>query len=355
LNDLFPDTTSALAFLGILQRELGDFRAAAAALGLARQSIDPILPAVSSSFLEYALALTLANAGEHAAALDQAEQLEELAWLSGEHRLRSLALLLVGDILREGRAYREAEAAYRGAMEANQAAVDSHIEAAIKLGLGASLWVQCRFDEAYALISDGHDQLEQLGDLDTLIRAKGEFAKLAIEEGRLTAAMHMLKDMEELADAFGVGRFSAIVFHEMGIAYQRQGNLAEAAQCLTQAIAIAQDEGQEGLLALSKLQLAGNEFRDGHLAAAESLEAESEGTLVRLGDRLNLAHAWLLKAVFEATRGNIGSARSLLRAAIEESGKVGDEINVANCAQALRLLDQLNAREGVPVRIFLNL
>ena len=174
----------------------------------------------------------------------------------------------------------------------------------------------------------------ELGVIDNEARAVGEQAAVklgnagrrALARGDIPAAVGLLRRSVALLERESPVRLELMV--DLGDAHLQQGAFDDAAAVLDEALAIAQETGEERYAVRAEIiKVAVDQFRTGGGGGprrAMDVANRAIEALGRLGDAAGLARAWRLLMLAEGNQGHISEASAAAARVVEYAAQAGD-------------------------------
>ena len=187
-------------------------------------------------------------------------------------------------------------------------------------------------------LGDVEEKLEQLAayrqksppDESAIASLLLDIGRLRVERRESQQAFEALHEAEEIFERLGNRRHTGDVKAWLSRAYQANGRLQRAEECVRSAIAIDEDLQDESSLAAAYSDLSQIYKARSQLGEAEKWLRKAIAINERLGDEAGLlVHYNNVSTIFQA-RGEFGEAEKWLRKAIVIAERLGDEPALAN-------------------------
>lgn len=305
-----------------------------------------------SLFIQYEIARTHKLMGQCVQAAKLSEECYKKAKNNNDFQVECAALHLLGNCTEEVSLKKSIEY-YEVALKLSIIKGLSNLTGLILKDIGSNLWKQKKIDEAYKILLEAHQLLENSGLLEELSKCKHELAVNEIESGRLDKARLYLEDEIELIKKLGNYKMMPIVMLEFGIIEYKLGQFDNAIKYFDQAIDFAIHYDDWRSISLSKYYKGWIAFEKDDLSSAISLEKESSKFLELHAQYYYLAHNLQLRTVIFLAQGKIAEGRKCLNGSIKMSEDVGDQVNITNCKGILNSLDKIEVTEGKPLKLLL--
>ncbi|UWE07670.1 AfsR/SARP family transcriptional regulator [Actinacidiphila bryophytorum] len=311
------DLCSALLDLSDALANTGQYEGAAdagrRALDLARTTGDP---SAEAEALRTVGALQW-HRGEHAAALDHFQQAFALkegtddTWsLARLHNNIGVTFLFLGENESAIGHFREAR---RGFSETG----DERRAAGALVNIGNWEWRTGRFGDARAAFEEAIILLDGSGNRHEQAIAQISLAEVLTELGDSEKALELCRSGLEVFHSLADKKGQAETLITMGVAAGRRGGHAEAVDCLTEALQLAQDIGAAHQVAKALRGLGRVEYDAGRLDAAAEHASAAVSTATRIRDLDEVVESQMLLAEVHHASGAARTAYALLQQTFE--------------------------------------
>ncbi|HET7456466.1 MAG TPA: HD domain-containing phosphohydrolase [Gemmatimonadaceae bacterium] len=184
----------------------------------------------------------------------------------------------------------------------------------------------------------------------TDVRARMDAARDAERRGAWADAQCRYEEAFSLLSSARDAALCAEFFYRAGWAPYFQGDLEAADDAFSTSLAIAEANRQQALTAQARVGLAAVEFRRGHVAEAERLQLDARDVAHRAGDERLVAVLDTNLASIANLRGDVGTAIARYTSAIDRYRAIGDDVNraraLSNLARAHLLLAEWEEAEA---------
>jgi len=164
--------------------------------------------------------------------------------------------------------------------------------------------------------ADAKELFEKYGDPQGLADSMRLHGALLQRGGDLDGGEHELKQGLELSRRIGYNKLSGRILSQLGLLYQREERLSDAAQVLREAASDAHSTNDKGGQAIADLTLGYVLIDGGDLAGAETVFAEANGILKDLKDPLGQASSMNSLATVNLARGRLDAAAAEVNDAV---------------------------------------